>query len=301
MTSAPPPTLEPQRAPRLALLSDGTSPHNDNHARIIAALTLDGWEVSAFKHSELCVLETGVCAGLTPLIDYDLVWMLGLGEQHDFLDRCQILANLPSDKLVNGALASLSLHSKHITLPHAPLTFSGNNAEELAAATRRHAHIGRWVVKPSAGSYGRGVVRTECFSDLVAALKRATTAQRYCIVQAYVEEIRAGETRSLIVNGTVIGSYLRVPDRDFLANLSRGGQPRETELDTQQKLQIQEVSNFLLQKGVRFAAVDMAFPWLIEVNISNPGGLATLAGLEGADKPDVGQRMATALRSLLSA
>lgn len=245
------------------------------------------------------MLEAGVCAGSTPLADFDLVWMLGLGEQHDFLDRCQILTNLPAGKLVNSALAMLSLHAKHPVLPHAPLTFSGNKPSTLLQAVKRHPNVTRWVVKPSAGSYGRGVTHTDNLDVLTQQLHKATAGGRYTLVQAFVAEIAAGETRSLVINGTIIGSYLRLPDRDFLANLSQGGLAKNVVLEREQIQQVQEVASSLAERGVRFAAIDMAFPWLIEVNIANPGGLATLASLDAAEQPDVTQRLARGLRSLL--
>ena len=245
------------------------------------------------------MLESGVCAGATPLETFDLVWMLGLGEQQNFFDRCQILNNLPAQKLVNSPVGMLFLHAKLALLPHAPITFSGNQPNELLAATQRNPEIERWVVKPTAGSYGRGVTLANNQDALTEALQAATNAGRYCVVQAYVDEITAGETRCLLVNGQIIGSYLRIPNKDFLANLSQGGRAQRTELDSQQKRQICEIGNILSLSGVRFAAIDMAFPWLIEVNIANPGGLATLAALEAVDDPRVGEKMAQALRTML--
>lgn len=285
--------------PRLALLSNGVSPHNDNHARILTALQADGWDVCVFGHSELALHGGEVFAGSMPLLDFDLVWMLGLGEHRDFLDRCQILANLPQERLVNSALAMLSMHAKHLILPHMPLSFSGNSVETLLDAAKRHPEIDRWVVKPSAGSYGRGIVQVSDLATLAQQVERATVGGNYCVVQAFVDEIAGGETRSLIINGTIIGSYLRVPDRDFLANLSQGGRARSVEPDSQQTAMVMDVASALAERGVRFAAIDMAFPWLIEVNIANPGGLATLASLEADSQPDVTQRLAAALRTLL--
>ena len=304
LRSQPPTPRDPEQhsphsQPRLALLSNGVSPHNDNHARIVDALQQDGWEVSVFSHGSLCMLEQTVCAGPTPLDTFDLVWMLGLGEQHDFLDRCQILNNLPAEKLVNSPMATAFFHSKHANLPHSPLTFTGNSPKDLVAAATRHPEISRWVVKPSAGSYGRGVTLVTTAKALEQALESATKGGRYCVLQAYVEEIVAGETRSLWVNGSIIGSYLRIPDRNFLANLSQGARPRPAMLDSQQISIIDEIGNYLLKNGIRFAAIDMAFPWLIEVNVANPGGLATLSSLESSVRQSVNERLAQALRALL--
>lgn len=283
---------------RLALLSNGVSPHNDNHSRIVLALEADDWEVSVFAHEDVSILHGVVCGQEQPLMDFDLVWMLGLGERQDFIDRCQILANLPPGKMVNSALALLSLHSKHIALPHSPLTSSSNRSDQLLRYADQHAEIDSWVVKPAAGSYGRGVLHATNRRELKEALQRSTRGRKYCVLQAFVPQITAGETRSLVVDGEIIGSYLRIPDRDFLANLTQGARARPAKLDTQQTNQINDVTAALRARGVRFAAIDMAFPYLIEVNIANPGGLATLSGLEGALQPDIGRRLAVALRGL---
>ena len=292
-TSPPqPPTL------RLALLSNGVSPHNDNHARITAALAADHWDVSVFAHEDVSILNGVVCGQEQPLTDFDLVWMLGLGERHDFMDRCQILANLPPAKMLNSALAMLSLHSKHIALPHSPLTCSSNQPEQLLSYAHQHPEIERWIVKPAAGSYGRGVLQASSRQELDRALQRSTAGRKYCVMQAFVEQIAHGETRSLVINGEIIGSYLRIPDHDFLANLTQGARARPAKLDTQQTRQVEDVAAALNERGVRFAAIDMAFPYLIEVNVANPGGLATLSGLEGRSQPDIGRRLAAALRRL---
>ena len=45
----------------------------------------------------------------------------------------------------------------------------------------------------------------------------------------------------------------------------------------------QTVANELLAQGVGFAAIELVHPYLMEVNIANPGGLGTLASLTGVD------------------
>jgi glutathione synthase/RimK-type ligase-like ATP-grasp enzyme len=38
-----------------------------------------------------------------------------------------------------------------------------------------------------------------------------------------------------------------------------------------------------MRRGVRFAAIDIAVPFVVEYNLANPGGLATLENLSGSD------------------
>ena len=42
----------------------------------------------------------------------------------------------------------------------------------------------------------------------------------------------------------------------------------------------------LAEQGVRFAGLDIAGPWVLEANVINPGGLATLAELGDRAAPD---------------
>jgi glutathione synthase len=39
----------------------------------------------------------------------------------------------------------------------------------------------------------------------------------------------------------------------------------------------------LQAQGVGFVAVDLAYPWIVEFNLANPGGLATIERLTGED------------------
>ena len=108
-------------------------------------------------------------------------------------------------------------------------------------------------------------------------------AARYCILQRYVPEIAQGETRTLVSGGTIIGSYLRTPQDGLRANLNAGASPTTTELECAELSLVQRLAGELLEAGAAFAAVDTAHGYLVEVNIANPGGLATLSALYGED------------------
>ena len=46
---------------------------------------------------------------------------------------------------------------------------------------------------------------------------------------------------------------------------------------------VRRVVAWLNARGVRFAGLDLAWPYVLEANVANPGGLATLEALTGAD------------------
>ena len=106
--------------------------------------------------------------------------------------------------------------------------------------------------------------------------------REYCLLQRYVPEIERGETRTLIAGGQIIGSYLRKP-RDGIANITLGAQVQATVLNEQEEGLVTTIAEDLLAQGVGFAAVDIAYPYLMEVNVANPGGLKTLETLTGND------------------
>jgi glutathione synthase len=162
-----------------------------------------------------------------------------------------------------------------------PETYASADPGYLKAQLSRG---GDWVVKPSAGSFGRDVARIGPGPGGEAAIDRMTNhGTRYCLLQRYVGEIEQGEKRTLVAGGQVIGSYLRLPGRDLRANLASGGSPHPTVLTADELDLVGTLAHDLAGRGVGFAAVDTAYPWLIEVNLANPGGLATLESLSGLD------------------
>jgi len=264
------------------LVGEPTNARNDNHLRLPQGFRDAGWQVTVLPHD--CVR---VHAGRLRLADFDparfdLIWPLGFGRQASFFDRMQILRQVDQRRLVNTVDALVYLHGKYRWLELMPETHASN---DVAALTRIVSSGGDWVAKPPAGSYGRDVRLIPAGADpepVLAAVIGATQGG-YCIVQRYVPEIAQGETRTILAGREIIGSYLRMPQRDMRANLSAGGLPEPTTLSASQRKLVQRLAEELRGAGAAFAAVDTAHGYLMEVNIANPGGLATLASLYGRD------------------
>ena len=260
----------------------GAGPHrNDNHRRLPQAFAGEGWRVEVADHGELHLDRGVVKAGDTDLGECDLIWPLGFGERRSFLDRAQLLCRLDQRRFVNAVDAYTYLHGKLAFLEHLPETHAGGDAELLI---KRLDDRSDWIVKPSGASFGQGVARIRNDADGHAAISRTLNAQGFAIVQRHVESAAEGETRCLVAAGAVIGCYRRLPGAgDHRANLATGATAAPHSLSTEERTLAQTIATQLRDAGVGFAAVDIAHPYLIETNVANPGGLATIETLSGDD------------------
>ncbi|MEM6709983.1 MAG: hypothetical protein AAF648_14475 [Pseudomonadota bacterium] len=267
---------------------------NDNGARIPQAFAAAGWQVSHAPVASLRLSRDLLCAA-GPVRRFHRIWILGFGPARSFLDRMQMLSLLPSDRFVTSPEALLLLHGKVRWLEHMPETHISNDPDFLFACTGRG---GDWILKPVAGSFGRGVRRLQGVpagvgdqaqrEALASLLKRATAAGEYWVLQRFMPDIATGETRILCSGGQLLGYYLRQPvlaidgqgnDRPPLANRSAGAEARAVELTQDQRTLARKIANDLLALGVGFAAIDLVGSTLIEVNVANPGGLARIETL----------------------
>ena len=276
------------------LLGDTAKARHDNHLRLPAAFERAGWRVARFSQEAVHLSPDGIRLGGHPARDFDLVWVLGLGRLETFFDRMQLLRQLPQARLVTAIDALTYRHAKYAWWQHMPETYASADTGYLL---ERLSVGGDWVVKPPAGSFGRDVHRIR--NDVAGrdAVRQATAGGRYCLLQRYAPQIELGEKRTLVAGGQVIGSYLRHPETDLRANLAAGASAHPTTLSAAERSLVDCLAADLADQGVGFAAVDLAHPYLMEVNLANPGGLATLEELYGKDPSDRVVAALTAWRS----
>lgn len=267
------------------LLGDTRLARHDNHRRLPRAFRAAGWSVTELSQDAVRLTPDGVCLGEADPLGFDLIWLLGLGPAETFFDRMQLLHQLPQQRLVVSVDALMYWHAKYAWWRHMPETHAGCEAAYLK---RQLVRGGDWVIKPAAGSYGRDVARISDNAAGHAAIDRLTDqGRRYCLLQRYAAEIEQGEKRTVVAGGRIIGSYLRTPPAavpgEFRSNLSLGAAACLTELTHGERELVSGLAADLADRGVGFAAVDTAFPYLMEVNLAGPGGLATLHELSGRD------------------
>lgn len=267
--------------PQIAfLLGDTRLARHDNHERLPRGFARAGWQTTCIAQTDIRLTPRGIRLGGHDPAGFDLIWPVGLGAAASFLDRMQLLRELPAERLVVSVDALTYWHAKYPWWRFMPETWASGDAAYLAA---RLAGGGDWVVKPPAGSFGREVRRIRDDEDGRRAIEAATRDGRYALLQRYVPEVENGETRTLVAGGRRIGSYRRRPGPVGLANLAAGGTAEPGDPDPAAQALVEQLAADLAGRGIGFAAIDTVSGYLMEVNLANPGGLATLAGLYGGE------------------
>ncbi len=260
------------------LISPGTD-HNDNHIRLPKAFSDAGWRVIVCSHDDVHYQHNQVKIAQHAATSVDLVWPIGFGPQHTFLDRAQLLGLIPQHYLITPIHTLLGLHGKSAWLDTAPLSIVSVNTTQLVEFAKTHG--GQWVLKPPAGSFGAFVQHIKHPDEVIAATQ---SRPGYWVLQRYIEDIVQGEVRTIVCGSKIIGSYRRIPQKGALtANLATHANPVSHELSQAEVRLVSQIHRDLCKQHVGFAAIDTCGGYLIEVNLANPGGLATLSELYHRD------------------
>jgi len=272
----------PRQPEILFLIGDSEKARNDNHICLPAAFRGLGWQVRVAAHESVRISANSIALPDVEPDQCDLIWLLGFGRATTFFDRMQLLRQLEQSRFVTTVDALMYLHGKHRWLQHMPETHTSADLQHLLGVIRQG---GEWVIKPPAGSYGRDIRLVRNESEARTALHEyfRETDDGYCMIQRFLPQIAEGEKRTIIAAGRIIGSYLRVPSDELLANVNAQAAVSATSLTSAESDLVNAIARDLTDLGAGFATIDTVYPHLIEVNVANPGGLATLSALLDRD------------------
>ena len=262
---------------------------NDNRERLPRAFSKAGWDVVSVDHESLALANrrlTGMTGAgeRTDLDDSSLYFILGFGASHTFLDRMQMLAALEKTRFVNEPESLILDHGKvslYLNQPEVeqPESYLANDPCFLAGLVESG---GDWIAKPPAGSFGRDVYLLHATdTNLRPILESLTHDGRYAMLQRYVRPENE-EKRVLAAGGRIIGGYGKSP-QDHRGSLQASSQPHRTVLTPDESSLVSDLATQLGSVGIRFFTVDIAFPYVFEINIANPGWLQTWETLTDED------------------
>src|SRR4051794_1388806 len=129
------------------------------------------------------------------------------------------------------------------------------------------AHGGDVVVKPLDGCGGTGVFRLRLDDDNAQVIaETATNEGRHAVVtQRYLPEAATGDKRIILLDGRVVGSFLRVPRAgEHRCNLHRGGTAIATVLTPRERALAAAVGASCRRDGLGLVGVDVIGEHLTE-------------------------------------
>ena len=223
------------------------------------------------------------------LTDFNTLWVLSLGRRSTFLDKIQILNLVPQERFINNCHALVHLNSKYSL---AALPKSIQQPERLASANPDSMkqvlqHKAEWMMKPAAESQGRGVYQLSSEDPNTHSIldhEIPPGLRAFRLIESRVKEIEQGEKRVLIAGGTFIGAYLRRAQQDHRTNLATGAAAEQTRLNENEQQICHMVAEHCESQGARFIGIDLVYPYVIEINVINPGGIGTLIKLGEGDQ-----------------
>ncbi|HET9189084.1 MAG TPA: glutathione synthase [Rudaea sp.] len=152
-----------------------------------------------------------------------------------------------------------------------PPTLVARDAAELKRFAAAHDRI---VLKPLDGMGGRSIfVSARSDPNLNVILETLTdNGHQFAMAQRYLEEIRDGDKRILLIDGEAVPYALaRVPQGDeFRGNLARGGKGVGMPLTERERWIANQVGPELRARGMLFVGLDVIGGFLTEVNVTSP-------------------------------
>ncbi len=164
-----------------------------------------------------------------------------------------------------------------------PPTLISSDPEAIRAFRDEHGDI---VVKPLYGNGGAGVflvrrddVNFNSLHEMFTGLNREPI-----IAQKYLNEVRSGDKRVILVDGKPVGAINRIPaDDEARSNLHVGGTAQKVELNERDLEICSAIGPLLSERGQIFAGIDVIGGWLTEINITSPTGIVELERFDGTN------------------
>ena len=272
----------------ILFLANSENQSTDNLSRLENAFQKAGWQTYCSHHHALwqednqLSIKTELNCDSLNLVDLDLIWLLGFGPRMTFLDRMQLLATLPPTLFVNSIQSCLHLQNKSVyaftsLARHLPKSIGGADLDRLINVIEGG---GQWIAKPPAGSFGRDIYQLNRQDPNLHSILEQLLSKGYVLLQEAVHT--SNEKRWMLINGHVLGVYAKDKSH-FRGNLNAGSQPRLTEPTPLELDQVKSIGQSLVAEGIRFCAIDVAYPYLLDINFINPGWFQSMETLTGRD------------------
>ena len=164
-----------------------------------------------------------------------------------------------------------------------PETLITKDPHEVAAFRREFGDI---IVKPLYGNGGAGIFHLhEADRNLASLLEMFSQMFREpFIVQRYLNDVRKGDKRIILIDGEAVGAVNRVPaETESRSNMHVGGRAEKTELTKREREICARIGPSLKERGFILVGIDVIGDYMTEINVTSPTGVREVKRFGGAD------------------
>lgn len=132
------------------------------------------------------------------------------------------------------------------------------------------------ILKPLNQAGGRGIIKVNSHDTSLDSIIDVSTAgqTRYIMAQQYLPASKKGDKRILILDGKILGSFLRIPPKnDFRGNLHSGAKLVKSGVTKRDKYIVDTIKDRLTDLGLFFVGIDIIDKYCTEINSTSPMGI----------------------------
>ena len=157
-----------------------------------------------------------------------------------------------------------------------PDTVISRDLDEIKEFKREFQDI---IVKPLYGNGGAGIFRLKEDDKNLTSLHElfSNMSSEPLIAQAFLPDVRNGDKRIILVDGSPVGAINRVPKAgEIRSNMHVGGKAEPAKLSQRDREICRAIGPTLKSKGQVFVGIDVIGEYLTEINVTSPTGIQEL-------------------------
>ena len=218
---------------------------------------------------------------LLDLSEFDVIWLrqdppFDMG----YITNTHLLDLVAKETLiVNNPFWVRNLPEKLLVLEFPDLipdTVISRDLDEIKEFKREFKDI---IVKPLYGNGGAGIFRLKEDDKNLTSLHElfSNMSSEPLIAQAFLPDVRNGDKRIILVDGSPVGAINRVPKAgEIRSNMHVGGKAEPAKLSQRDREICRAIGPTLKSKGQVFVGIDVIGEYLTEINVTSPTGIQEL-------------------------
>ena len=218
---------------------------------------------------------------IVDLTEFDVIWLrqdppFDMG----YITNTHLLDLIAKETLiVNNPFWVRNLPEKLLVLEFPDLipdTVISRDLEEIKEFKREFKDI---IIKPLYGNGGAGIFRLKEDDKNLTSLHElfSNMSSEPLIAQAFLPDVKNGDKRIILVDGSPVGAINRVPKAgEIRSNMHVGGKAEPAKLSPRDREICSAIGPILKSKGQVFVGIDVIGEYLTEINVTSPTGIQEL-------------------------